>query len=92
MPQQRVYAAYAAKLKEDSWQIVVPTTTRISPISLNTDFQSKAEAEAWMLSDRGRSLLAAAQRGRPPTYTPPEDPTGAFQLDAELGSMLQTPN
>lgn len=61
MTQHSVGAAYAAKLREDSWQIVVPTTTRISPISLNTNFQSKAEAEAWMRSDQGQSLLALAQ-------------------------------
>jgi hypothetical protein len=61
-------AAYPAKLKVDTWQIVVPTSTKISPICLPSDFQTRAEAEAWMESAEGRSLLAVVQRtGRIPT-------------------------
>ena len=37
-------AAYPAKLKVDSWQIVIPTITKISPICFNADFRSQAEA------------------------------------------------
>ena len=60
--------AYAAKLREDSWQIVLPTETKTSPISFNSSFRSKADAEAWMRSDQGRLLLADVQRtGRPPS-------------------------
>jgi hypothetical protein len=62
MGEQAVGSAYPAKLKVDSWQIVIPTRTKISPICFNSDFRSQAEAEAWMDSTQGRSLLATAQR------------------------------
>jgi hypothetical protein len=70
MRPHRVSSAYAAKLKEDSWQIVIPTTTRTSPISFNASFQSKLEADAWMRSDEGQSLLSLAQiTGQVPSVT-----------------------
>jgi hypothetical protein len=68
MEQQALRSAYPVKLKIDSWQIVIPTTTKLSPICFSSEFRSKAEAEAWMESTEGRSLLAVAQRtGRIPT-------------------------
>jgi hypothetical protein len=36
--------ACATKLNVDSWQIVIPTITKISPICFNADFRSQAEA------------------------------------------------
>jgi hypothetical protein len=68
MTERPARRAYPAKLKAETWQIVIPTTTKTSPICLNSDFRSKAEAEAWMDSAQGRSLLALAQKaGRIPT-------------------------
>jgi hypothetical protein len=67
MPEKAAGLPYPAKLKVDTWQIVIPTTTKITPICLNSEFRSKAEAEAWIESAQGRSLLAVAQRtGRIP--------------------------
>lgn len=67
MGEQPAGHPYPAKLKVDSWQIVIPTKTKISPICLPSDFRSKAEADAWIQSAEGRSLLAVAQKsGRIP--------------------------
>jgi hypothetical protein len=63
-------AAYPAKLKVDSWQIVIPTIAKISPICFNADFRSLAEAKAWMRTEEAQRLLAFAQtNGR---IQPPE--------------------
>lgn len=63
-------SAYPAKLKVDSWQIVIPTIAKISPICFNADFRSLAEAEAWMRTEEAQRFLAFAQtNGRLP---PPE--------------------
>jgi hypothetical protein len=60
-------SAYPAKLKVDSWQIVIPTLTKISPICFNADFRSLAEAEAWMHTEAAQRFLAFAQtNGRIP--------------------------
>jgi hypothetical protein len=50
-------AACAAKLKVDSWQIVIPTITKISPICFNADFRSLAEAEAWMRTEEAQHFF-----------------------------------
>jgi hypothetical protein len=64
--------AYPAKLKIDSWQIVIPTMTKTSPICFNADFQSRADAEAWMRTEEARRLLAVARAtGRLPVRESP---------------------
>jgi hypothetical protein len=47
--------------KVDSWQIVIPTITKISPICFNADFRSRAEAEAWRHTGEAQRFLAFAQ-------------------------------
>jgi hypothetical protein len=64
--------ACAAKLKVDSWQIVIPT---IWLICFNADFRSQAEAEAWMRTEKDNAFLALAQTND--RIPPPESNKGA---------------
>jgi hypothetical protein len=59
--------AYTANLREDLWQIVIPTSTKLSPVAWNANFPSREAAENWLATDEGRVFVTSVQRtGRIP--------------------------
>jgi hypothetical protein len=49
---------YAGEVAANIWRIIIPITGKLTPITLlSRDFRSKTEAEEWLASDAGQTLV-----------------------------------
>ena len=64
--------AYAANLRDSTWDIVIPNRGKVSPLLLKTRFESRDAAEQWLASDEGAQFVGAIQEsGRLPAGDTP---------------------
>jgi hypothetical protein len=56
---------YVASLVGDTWQTVIPISGKLSPLAMSKQrFRSKLEAEEWLASPEGQTVVSFAHEHR----------------------------